>query len=1178
MICANCGAQNAAGQRFCDNCGQPLSANCPNCGAATRPGARFCGNCGTSLSDEQPATAPTVQSVPAEIAERRLVSVLFADLVGFTPFAEEKDPEEVRETLQRYFDTARTVIERHGGTVEKFIGDAVMAVWGTPIAREDDAERAVRAALELLPAVRGVDDRLQARAAVLSGEAAVGVGAGDQGMVAGDLVNTAARLQSVAQSGTVLVGESTMRAASAAIAFEQVGEQALKGKASPVPAWRALRVVADRGGRTRSDSLEPPFVGRDAELTLLKDLLHATSREGRARLVAVTGPAGIGKSRLAWELEKYVDGLVEDVYWHRGRSPSYGEGIAFWALGEMVRRRAGLAESDDEPTTRQRIGQAVADYVPDEADRRWVEPALLALLGVEPAPAGGRDMLFAAWRIFFERIAGNGTTILLFEDLQFADSGLLDFIDHLLEWSKNSPIMVLALARPELLERRPEFGSATRHFHSLPLEPLSDEHMRELLGGLVPDLDPRAAASIIGRADGIPLYAVETIRMLVADGRLEARDDGTCKVLRELGELAIPDTLRSLIASRLDALDAADRSLLQHASILGQSFTMEALAAISGSAADELSARLRSMVRREILAVEADPRSPERGQYRFVQGLIREVAYGTLSRRERRERHLAAARHYEAVGDDETAGALASHYLAAHEASDAGPEADAVATQARLALRGAAERASTLGAHDEAIAHLERALAVTTDDAERADLLERAARAARARARYDDGMRLARLAIEAYAGLDDRQAVGRLSGLLGEMHVDASRHGEAIELFQAALADVPAEARELRAALNAHLSRAYMRSRHDREAIAAADVALEIAEPAGMTAVIAEALINKGSSMANIGRWREGSALVATAAPLAQSVGDGELHLRALNNVAASIGDDDPGHALVITSEALAMARRLGLRGMVNWLTGTVAGFRYWTGRDWDVAIAELEEAVEDAGNDSDRARLLAHIFGFMIARGEADEAQLEHILSVARSTDDPVYRAGLTSLRGDMQLARGDARSAVAAYRQAALLDPLDLNWPESLLRAAVWLGDHESARDAVEMIERHPSSGRVATTWRSWGPAMLAALAGQRKQAIVGLKAGNERASEIGIDFDIARVALDALILLPDEPEVRAMAQAARSTFEATRARTYLDRLDAELSRAAAVTSPAAGRSAPAEEHPAEAEVDQR
>ena len=395
------------------------------------------------------------------------MTVLFTDLVGFTTLAEDRDPEAVRELLSKYFERATGIITLHGGTVEKFIGDAVMAVWGTPIAHEDDAERAVRAALELVDAVGALNPNLRARGGVLTGEAAVTLNAQNQGMVAGDLVNTAARLQGVAEPGTVLVGESTMRAAERSIVFESIGDHSLKGKTSPVPAWQAMRVVAQRGGQGRADALEAPFVGREEELRQLKEVLHAVGRERRTRLVSITGPGGIGKSRFVWELEKYIDGVAEDIWWHRGRSPSYGEGMTFWALGEMVRRRAQLTEDADEAETRERIAATVAEYVADPAERELIGPALLALLGVEEGPAGGRDTLFPAWRTFLERIAERGTTVLVFEDLQWADSGLLDFIDHLLDWSRGLPIMIVTLARPELFDRRADWAANRRHLTAL---------------------------------------------------------------------------------------------------------------------------------------------------------------------------------------------------------------------------------------------------------------------------------------------------------------------------------------------------------------------------------------------------------------------------------------------------------------------------------------------------------------------------------------------------------------------------------------------------------------------------------------------------------------------------------------------------------------------------------------
>ncbi len=505
MRCTACGHENEDDRKFCGQCGTRLAQMCPSCGHANPPADRFCGDCGgplAGLSADASRSATTGPAAsPAPEAERRLVSVLFADLVGFTAASEERDPEDVREFLSRYFETAREVIGRYGGTVEKFIGDAVMAVWGTPTANEDDAERAVRAALDLVDALPGLSvgsvGGLHLRAGVLTGEAAVTLGALGEGMVAGDLVNTAARLQAAAAPGEVLVGEATFRTASEAIAFEPAGDQAMKGKSLPVAAWRAVRVVAGRKGMGRAPGIEPPFVGREHELQLLKDLYHATARERRARLVSVIGIAGIGKSRLAWELEKYLDGLVETVWWHQGRSPAYGDGVTFWALGEMVRRRAGLAEDDDEATTREKVAAALHEHVPDEEERRWIAPRLHALLGFDEAPAGQREELFAAWRTFFERIADRGPVVLVFEDLHWADTGLMDFIESILEWSKGRPILIVSLARPELLDRRPTWGAGQRHFTAVHLEPLAAEAMTALVAGMAPGLPEAAVRRIV---------------------------------------------------------------------------------------------------------------------------------------------------------------------------------------------------------------------------------------------------------------------------------------------------------------------------------------------------------------------------------------------------------------------------------------------------------------------------------------------------------------------------------------------------------------------------------------------------------------------------------------------------------------------------------------------------------
>jgi class 3 adenylate cyclase len=407
VLCPSCGIENREGRKFCAECGTALAPACPACGAANELGERFCGECGAALA-AQPRDEPAPAPQPA--AERRLVSVLFADLVGFTAASEGRDAEETRELLSRYFDTCKRLISLYGGTVEKFIGDAVMAVWGTPTATEDDAERAVRAALDLVAAVSALGDEvgapeLRARGGVLTGEAAVTIGAEGEGMVAGDLVNTASRVQSVAESGSVYVGDSTRRATEQTVVYEDAGSHELKGKEGLTPLWKALRIVSGVRGSLKSQGLEAPFVGRDRELRQIKDLFHACAEERKAHLVSVTGIAGIGKSRLGWEFYKYIDGVADTTYWHRGRCLSYGEGVTYWALSDMVRMRCRIAEDDEPASALKKLHATLEEHLLDAEERRFVEPRLAQLLGLAEQETGEKQDLFAAWRLFFERLA-----------------------------------------------------------------------------------------------------------------------------------------------------------------------------------------------------------------------------------------------------------------------------------------------------------------------------------------------------------------------------------------------------------------------------------------------------------------------------------------------------------------------------------------------------------------------------------------------------------------------------------------------------------------------------------------------------------------------------------------------------------------------------------------------------
>jgi class 3 adenylate cyclase len=488
VICGRCGAPLGEGYRFCGGCGAAVEA-CPGCNGPLTPGERLCHACGFALTDNPPGAAavstpaaaagPGTPAAVEPVAERRVCSVLFCDLVGFTPLSEARDPEAVRELLSEYFGVARTVIGRYGGVVEKFIGDAVMAVWGTPVASEEDAERAVRAALDLVAAVAalgaeaGLPD-LAARAGVVTGEVAVNLGAVGEGMVAGDAVNTAARVQAAAKPGQVLTDAATQRLAGSAVGFADAGEHTLKGKAEPQRLWRATRVLSLMGAVQRVDGLEASLTGWDAELRTVKDLFHATAERRIPRLVLVSGPAGVGKSRLGWEFEKYADGVVEGMWWHRGRCLSYGEGVAFWALAEIVRQRLGIAEEDPAEVAAAKLTAGLDRFVADPGERAYAGVRLGRLLGVALGADGGaalsREELFAGWRLFFERLAATQPVVLLIEDAQYADTGLLDFLDHLIDWSRDLPVYVLVFARPELGQARPRFGTG-RNRITLTLDP-----------------------------------------------------------------------------------------------------------------------------------------------------------------------------------------------------------------------------------------------------------------------------------------------------------------------------------------------------------------------------------------------------------------------------------------------------------------------------------------------------------------------------------------------------------------------------------------------------------------------------------------------------------------------------------------------------------------------------------
>ncbi len=1158
--CSSCGAENPSEQKFCGECGNPLTAVCPSCGTQNPPRQKFCGECGTPLAAEPPTTATAAAPPPeSTAAERRLVSVLFADLVGFTTLSESRDSEETRELLSRYFDTCRRLISLYGGTVEKFIGDAVMAVWGTPTATEDDAERAVRAGLDLVAAVSALGDEvgapdLRARAGVLTGEAAVTIGAEGEGMVAGDLVNTASRIQSIAPPGFVYVGDATRRATEQTIAYEDAGSHELAGKSGLFPLWRALRVVSGARGSLKSQGLEAPFVGRDREMRLIKDLFHASADESRAHLVSIIGVAGIGKSRLAWEFFKYIDGLPQVTYWHRGRCLAYGEGVTYWALADMVRMRCRIAEDEDAASALGKLQAVLSEHVLDDEERRFVEPRVAHLLGLEDGPRYEREDLFAAWRAFFERLAAVNPVAMVFEDMQWADDSLLDFIDYLLEWSRSFPLFVCTLARPELHERRATWGAGRRNFTSLFLDALPAGAMEALLGGLVPGLPEEVRAQILERAEGIPLYAVETVRMLLDRGAL-VQDGPVYRPAGRIAALEVPETLHALIAARLDALAPEERRLLQDAAVLGKTFMKRALVAVLGLSESELVPLLDSLVRKEMLAVQADPRSPEYGQYSFLQDLVRHVAYETLSKPERRSRHLAAAAHLEAAfpDEEEIVEVLASHYLEAYRAAPEAEDAQQIRVQAREMLTRAGDRAASLGAAREAQRYFEQAAELADDAVTCAELQDRAGRMAHQRGRLEEARLLFERALSTFDGAGLTHPAALVSSRLAEIDFRDGRAADAVARLEEALETLSSEEPDADvAAVAQQLGRFLLLVGRDEEAAPHLELALDLAEALDLPEVFVDALTSKSIVLASRDRLEEARILLEGSVARAIAEDLPRAAARALNNLGVLYQSSDRNQdALETVDRALEQARRVGDRVWEVMLLGSSMGALVQLGC-WDEAFARAAEAESFPGGEQEAE--LAYLAEVACRRGHVEKAREQLArYAAARGSDDAQARTVYGLAEAIVLRAEGKARAALETLEPVvASRDELGITFlPVKLgvveaLECAFELGDSarvEALLDIVEGLgpgERPPLLTAHAARFR-------ARLASDGQEADDDFRRAEELFRELGMVFWLAVTQVEhaeSLIQQERTDEAEPLLAEAREVFERLQARPWLER----------------------------------
>jgi class 3 adenylate cyclase/tetratricopeptide (TPR) repeat protein len=1021
-------------------------AACPACGSDNHPEAKFCSECGAALA---PASARR---------ERKIVTVLFADLVGFTSRAEQMDPEDVQALLSEYHAHVRSELKRLGGTVEKFIGDAVMAVFGAPTAHEDDPERAVRAAILVRDWAQG-HDALQVRVGINTGEAVVSLGARPaegEGMVAGDVVNTAARLQAAAAPNAVLVGGTTYRATTNVIDYREAGDVEAKGKSEPVRAWEAVaaraRFGVDVGHRAA-------LVGRQRELRLLTETL-ARVREARSpQLVTLIGVPGIGKSRLVYELFRSIEHGSELTYWRQGRALPYGDGVSFWPMAEIAKAHTGILETDTPAQVEEKLHRSLSEVL--DEDLEWVARQLRPLVGLRAeADLGGdrRGEAFVAWRRLFEALAERRPLVLVFEDLHWADEGMLDFVDHLVEWASGVPVLVLCTARPELLDRRPAWGAGKLNSAMVSLSPLSEEETARLVHDLLetPVLEAAVQETLLDRAGGNPLYAEEYARLLAEQGEVST----------------LPGTVQGIIAARLDLLPPEEKSLLQDAAVAGKVFSAGAL---RGAGVEE---RLHTLERKDFVARAGRYSVAGETEYVFRHILVRDVAYGQIPRAERAEKHLRTAEWIESLGRPEDhAELLAHHYGAALElARAAGQPVGELAERARQTLRDAGSRALALSAFAGAARYLERALELwPEEDPERPRLLLDFGRALWvSEERGEEPLEMARELGAAETAAEAEVALSRIDwarGRRGRSFEDLER---AVEL----VADTPSS--EVKGLVLSHLSRTRSLGGEHELGIRYGREALAIAEELGLEELRAHSLNNIGISRVYLGD-RGGLEDVVRSIEIGRAANLPEAVARGHNNLAVCLGTfgDVPG-MLEETARALEVAERYGDAVMLRHTRGWRPGQLFLVGR-WDEALALAGQVIEEieagaAGYHESQVRRVRALIRF--ARGDASGAfdDLAKALAAARRVKDPQVLIPTLATHARLSLEAGRCAEAGSLIDEVLSLVAAHLTFDELLDVVVVLVA-----------LAREPQLARIldAPPATSWMEAARTYVAGDRRGA---------------------------------------------------------------------------------------------
>ena len=1020
-------------------CGAPLAPSCPQCGAENPATARFCIECGHALAGAPaPAVAPAAEEAQLP-EERRKATVIFADLSGYTAVSERTDPERMKSLVDRALRRLAEEVERYGGTIDKFIGDNVMGVFGAPVAHEDDPERAVRAGLAMQAAMEEINERIAAdlganfalRVGINSGEVLAGR-IGDGYTVIGDPVNVAARLQGAAKPGTVIVGEVTHRLTRSAIEYVELEPLELKGKSEPVPAWEAVRaVIRGRAARSARSSIE--LVGREDESTLLLSLFDGVVSESRPYLVSIIGQAGVGKSRLLRELTTRVGELDPPPAVRLGSCPAYGAGLAYWALGEVVRGTYEIVDTDDAEVAWRKLNRGIEELLSeaetDEPAGRVAEIVGRAV-GIERPgensassaehedPAQMRDRLFSAVRLMVEAASHRQPLVFAVEDIHWADEGMLDLIEYLARWVRG-PALLVCLARDELLDRRPNWGGGKLNATTIALEPLGPEHARELVGALMPARSEIAGLTVqvAERSGGNPLFAEEIVNRLVEEGGRDTE--------------ALPETVHSVLAARLDALSRPERRVLQHASVVGQTFWEGSLATVAAEESLDLTVALAGLQEKDLVVPVAGSRLAGEQEYAFKHALIRDVAYSTLPKSVRARKHaeVGAFITERAADRSESVVATVADHLgrasALGAAADLEPgELESIEARALEALEAAGDLSAALYSNSEALRHYEAALALRDVEPEvGARIAEKLGDVALRLGRVDRAVAAWEECMEHHRREERLERVGDLHRKIGAGLWHKGDRGASIEHYQRGidlLKDGPPSLELVR--LYEEAASLYMHTGDNMLAIYASEKALRLAQRLGEAAAASRAHGIFGRVFGRIGDYERARENLERSVELAR--------------------DADP-------AEAVRALLALGYHLEVSEADYEGAASAYGEGLKLSVETGDLPSRVE----------LHAALAGLAVHGGDWESVERETEASATLAE-----REGLSgqlcfpySLRGILSWQAGDFNGAVDELERAFDLAE-QVGRSEIAFESLYWLaaalrdrGDHADADQAL-------------------------------------------------------------------------------------------------------------------------------